>query len=128
MSFLKAVWVWFKQVKMLPGILAKVANVDRYLECAKELAETKDRLKQVENCLAAERAIKSGRMFFSGNAVWAKGENGKVEDAPYCARCFELNGKTVHLITFQHNSRNGSFRLARCPECQGKDFPIGRPQ
>jgi hypothetical protein len=126
MSITKTGWMWLEQIVMLPRNLAKVAAINRYLECEKELAEAKDRLKQAEKYLAAERAVKAGRMFFRNNVVWAKGEDGEIEDAPYCARCFELNGKLVHLI-MQKKGLIGVFDAA-CPECRGYSFQFERQQ
>lgn len=129
MGVLKLVWMWLEQVIKLPGNLSKVASINRYLENEKQLAEAKDTLKQVQDCLAAERAIKSGRMTISDNAAWAKGENGEVERAPYCARCLELDGKAVHLLVFtRYDGYGQAYAAASCPECKGRDFPIRSPQ
>jgi hypothetical protein len=121
MSIFNKLWVWFQQVKMLPTNLAKVAEINKYLECQQELAKTQNRLKEVEQQLAADTTIKIGRMFFRNNVYWAKNEDGKIEESPYCPRCFELGGKLVHLITWQTRWN----KVAKCPECKVDEILFG---
>lgn len=99
LGFLSSAWAWAKGIVSLPGNLDKVASIDKQLKLQQELAETKNRLQEVENELAGRTAIEKGRMFFLNNAMWAKDADGKVDPSPYCSRCFELHSKAVHLIT-----------------------------
>ena len=112
-SFLNIIWVWLKQLVMLPANLSKVASINKGLKLQQELSETQQRLEKAEQQLAKDAAIKAGRMFFDDNAAWAKDESGNVEKSPYCPRCFELDGKAVHLIR-----SNLTAEGARCPECK----------
>lgn len=114
MAFLKALCIWLKGLVQLPGNLAKVAQVNQSLGLEQELAETKNRLKKAQEHLANEAAVRNGRLFFRDNVLWAKNENGEIESAPYCSRCFELNGKQIHLIVYQ----GARECLGRCPECK----------
>jgi formylmethanofuran dehydrogenase subunit E len=124
MGIIKTIGVWLKQLVMLPSNLAKIASIDEQLKLQKELSETQQRLKEAEQKLAAEVAIKVGRMFFCNNVYWAKDENGKIEESPYCPRCFELNGKPIHLVIFQ----KGIFQYGKCLECKGDEIPFRKPE
>jgi len=117
--------MWLKNVVMLPANLAKVASINKDLELQQKLSETQQRLEEVEKRLADDAAIKAGRMFFFGNVFWAKNENDQIENSPYCPRCFELNGKAIHLITW-HDYRFGD--LAKCPECKVDEIQFRKPQ
>jgi hypothetical protein len=123
MAFFKSCWTWLQQLVMLPRNLAKVADIDRYLECEKQLAETKQRLQEAKDQLSAEAMIKEGQMIFCDNVLWAKGPDGKIEETPYCPHCFKLNGKTFFLIARQ----NALEVTGDCPECKVR-FPIRRKQ
>ncbi|MFA7100676.1 MAG: hypothetical protein WC196_02795 [Bacilli bacterium] len=123
LGILNIIWMWLKQLIMLPVNLAKVASIDKHLELQKELSETQQRLENTEKQLAKDAAIKSGRMFFCNNVMWAKDENDKIETSPYCPRCFELDGETVHLIV----RCEGIYFYADCPECKVKEIPFQRP-
>jgi hypothetical protein len=128
MSFLAIVikiGMWFKNIIMFPGNLAKVASVNKDLELQQKLSETQQRLEKAEKCLARDAAIKAGRMFFDNNVFWAKNEKGDIEDAPYCPRCFELDGKAVHLITF-YTSYHGM--TGKCPECKTDEIRFGESE
>jgi hypothetical protein len=121
MSFFSVIWMWLKHIVMLPANLAKVSSINKDLELQQKLSETQQRLKEAEDCLAKDAAIKAGRMFFDYNAYWARDVDGKLDTSPYCARCFDLNGKAVRLIT----RYRGVFRIAECPECKAKEIPLG---
>jgi hypothetical protein len=120
MGFLNIIWVWLKQLIMLPANLAKVASINKYLELQKELFEAQKRLEKAEQRLAKDAAIKTGRMFFFNNVFWAKDENGQIEESPYCPRCFELDGKAVHLIIWYRPASKSN--VAKCPECKVDDI------
>jgi formylmethanofuran dehydrogenase subunit E len=124
LGFLYKIGVWLKQTGMLPANLAKVASINKDLELQKQLSETQQRLKEAEERLAKDAAIKTGRMFFHHNVFWAKDENGQIEKSPYCPRCFELDGKAVHLITW-YNSGN---RVSKCPECKVDGIFFSEPK
>jgi len=117
---LKIIGVWLKHLIILPTNLAKVASINEQLKIQQELAETQQRLKKAENQLAKYAAIESGRMFFLNNVAWSKDKEGNVETAPYCPRCFELDGKAVHLI----KSYEGIFTFGRCLECKVDKIPF----
>ena len=121
MSFFNIIWVWLKQLITLPTNLAKVASINKQLEVQQKLSETQNRLKNAENQLAKDAAIKTGRMFFCDNVMWAKDENGQIEKSPYCPRCFELNGKAIHLI---NTGWNGRDFIAKCLECKINEIPF----
>ena len=121
LGWLNVIWVWLKQIVMFPANLAKVASINKDLKLQQELSEMQQRLEKAENRLAKYAAIEAGRMFFSNNVYWAKDTNGKIDKSPYCARCFDLNGKAVRLIA----RYNGVFRIAECPECKAKEIPLG---
>ncbi|MGD1043228.1 MAG: hypothetical protein ABR913_09260 [Sedimentisphaerales bacterium] len=113
--------VWFKDLIILPSNLAKVASINKYLETQQKLSETQRRLEEVEKQLANDAAIKAGRMFFSNNVYWAKNANGQIEESPYCPRCFESDGKPVH-VTMDYSVN------ATCPECKAEMIVIGKPK
>ena len=113
MGLLNIIWVWLKQLIALPANLAKVASINKYLELQQKLSETQSRLEETEKQLAKDAAIKAGRMFLFGNVYWAKDADGKIEKASYCPRCFELDGKAIHVITDYGSS-------AICPKCKTK--------
>ena len=121
MGFLNIIWMWLKQLIMLPSNLAKVASINKDLELQQKLSETQQRMEKAEQLLAKYAAIEAGRMFFSNNVYWARNSDGKLDDSPYCAHCFDLNGKPVRLIT----RYRGCFRIAECPECEAKEIPLG---
>ena len=79
----KEFWMWFKGLIVLPVNLAKVADINKYLEAQQKLSETQQRLEKAEKQLACDAAIKAGRMFFKNDVFWAKGEDGKIEKSPY---------------------------------------------
>jgi hypothetical protein len=119
MHFLAIVWAWLKALAAMPANLAKVATIDKQLQLQQDFSETKDRLEKAEKSLAKESAIKAGRMFFCNNAVWAKDVNGQIEQTPYCPRCFEWDGKAIHLITYPITLNSGATGLVgKCPECK----------
>jgi len=121
MSFLNVIWMWLKQLIALPANLAKVASINKDLELQQKLSETQYRLEEAEKRLAKDAAVKAGRMFFFGNVIWAKGADGKIETSPYCTRCFESDGKAVHVnVDYSGN--------AVCPECKAKFLITGHPQ
>jgi hypothetical protein len=121
LGWLKIIWVWVKQVVMLPTNLAKVTSIYKDLELQQQLAETQQKLEEAEKQLAKYTAIETGRLFFRNNACWGKDANGNVDKAPYCPRCFDLDGNAVRLIP----RYKGIFRFADCPQCKAKDIPIG---
>jgi formylmethanofuran dehydrogenase subunit E len=119
LNFLKiivaGIWRWFKQLIMLPDNLAKVADINKCLETQKRLNET-------EQQLARDAAIKAGQMFFSNNVYWSKNENSQIEESPYCPRCFENDGKFIHLtVAYGGNA-------AACPQCKTKVIITGKPK
>jgi len=121
LGFLNIIWMWLKQLIMLPANLAKVASINKDLELQQKLSETQHRLEEAEKQLAKDAAIKTGGMFFFGNLFWAKDEIGQIEKTPYCPRCFELDGKAVHII------RDYGYN-AICPECKTKIVITGEPK
>ena len=66
-------------------------------------------------------------MFFRDNVIWAKDAEGKTEESPYCARCFELDGKPVHLVVWQ-NPLCPEERVGKCPECKVEGVPFPKPE
>ena len=120
-GWLNIVWVWLKQIVMLPVNLAKVASINKHLELQQQLSETQQRLEQAEQKLAKYAAIEKGRLIFSYNVYWARDANGKVNISPYCSRCLDLDGKLVRLVT----RCKGVLRFGDCPECGSKDIPLG---
>ena len=117
--------VWLKDLITLPVNLAKVADINKYLEVQKELSEAQKGLKEAKEQLDRDAAIKKGRMFFGDNVVWAKGEDGKVEKSPYCSHCFELDSKLIHLITIEYQ---GDERRGKCPECNANGIYFRIPK
>ena len=118
------VGVWFKQLIMVPTNLAKIASIYAHFKTQQKFSELQQRLEKAEKCLAKDAVIKTGRMFFDNNVFWAKDENGKIEKSPYCPRCFELDGKAVHLIT----TYIMGVRIAKCPECKTEEIHCGESQ
>ena len=112
--------MWLKQLIALPANLAKVANINKDLELQQKLSETQQRLEEAEKQLAKDAAIKAGRKFLRHNVYWAKQENGQIEESSYCPRCFELDGKAVHII--RDYGAN-----AICPQCKTKIIITGGP-
>jgi hypothetical protein len=126
MNIFHKIWMWFKQIKMLPANLAKIASVDEYLKLQQEYTKMKDRAEKAEKCLAKEDAIKAGRMLFCNNVYWSQYTDGEIEYSPYCPRCFELDGKAIHLITW--NRRADGNGMAKCPECKIDEIPFREPE
>jgi hypothetical protein len=121
MALFNAVWVWLKQLITLPANLAKVAGINKDLELQQKLLETQQRLQEAEQRLAKYDAVETGRLFFSNNVYWARNADGTLDTSPYCARCFDLNGKPIRLVVRQR----GIFRIAKCPECRIDEIPLG---
>jgi formylmethanofuran dehydrogenase subunit E len=123
-GFCNVIRVRFKELTMLPTNLAKVASINKYLETQQELTKTQQRLKEVEQQLAKEAAIKAGRMFFCDNVYWSKDAANQIEKSPYCPRCFELDGKAVHLII----RYNKVTWIGKCPECKVDEISFRMPK
>lgn len=101
------------------------APYEIYKEQEKKIAvntnpEAQKQQEKAKKLLAKDVAIKEGRMFFVGNVYWSKDANGKIEESPYCPRCFESDGNYVHL-TVAHGG------AAKCPECKTPLFIKGKP-
>ncbi|MGD0784398.1 MAG: hypothetical protein ABR969_01105 [Sedimentisphaerales bacterium] len=121
LGWFNAFWTWLKQLITLPANLAKVASINKDLELQQKLLETQQRLQEAEQRLAKYDAVETGRLFFSNNVYWARNADGTLDTSPYCARCFDLNGKPIRLVVRQR----GIFRIAKCPECRIDEIPLG---
>jgi hypothetical protein len=82
--------------------------------------DTNPEIQKAKKLLAKNAAIKEGRMIFVGNVYWAKDINsGKIDESPYCQRCFELDGDTIHLNVFGD--------ILSCPACYTNYTITGKP-
>ena len=126
MNYFTIAITWLKDLIVLPTNFAKIANINTNLKLQNKLSETQQRLEKAENRLAKYAAIESGRMFFCNNVFWAKDADGQIEKSPYCPRCFELDGKVIHLVTWYKNAIG--TKEGKCPECKVDKFLFKEPE
>jgi hypothetical protein len=97
--------------KSVVNLAQEVGKMDLYRQAVELMSQVMEQQQQIKdltdqvNDLQGKLDIK-GKVTFRDNAVWMEGES-----EPYCAACWESNGKLIH---FQRITRD----LLECPKCR----------
>ncbi len=111
------------QLKDVAELIRKMDNIELFqkildlqtsaMALQEENRELKERVRQLE-----EKSRVQASLVYRNNLYWKRDETGK-EEGPYCPRCWEADGKLVHLRV---NGDEGAF----CLNCKsGFDRPSG---
>ena len=119
-------WTWIKGVVALPLNLTKAADANQRLAVEHELAETKARLSELEDESTRRKVELNGRVPFYGKARWLRDTEGTIEDVPYCPRCYDADGKLIHLIITPWEG--DPFGIAKCLNCKSTIYELSRPK